>query len=139
MAEIGLSRGWARLLGFARSFRVPGERRVLAANFISLSVLQYASYFFPLVAIPYLTRVIGVEKFGLIAFAQACVAYASMLVNYGFSYSATRQLVVDREKPGHPQRLVSDVLWAKLLLAGGGAVALIVLLAALPHYRGEYS
>ena len=45
--------------------------RTLRRNFFSLSVLQASNYLLPLVILPYLIGVIGLEKFGLIVFAQA--------------------------------------------------------------------
>ena len=38
-----------------------------------LYLLQVASYIFPLLVVPYLIRVIGIEKYGMIAVAQMCI------------------------------------------------------------------
>ena len=47
------------------------EAKTLAGNFMWLSALQVAGYVFPLITMPYLARIIGVEGFGKIAFASA--------------------------------------------------------------------
>ena len=52
----------------------PESSRVLH-NVTSLSSLQVITYLLPIIIVPYLFRVIGPEKFGLIAFAQAFVQY----------------------------------------------------------------
>jgi PST family polysaccharide transporter len=64
--------------------------RGLARNVASLYGVQFANYLLPLITIPYLTRVLGVATWGLVAFAQAFGAYASIGIEYGFHLSATR-------------------------------------------------
>ena len=43
------------------------DGKVLASNFAYLSLLQIASYIFPLISIPYLARVLGVDGLGKIS------------------------------------------------------------------------
>jgi polysaccharide transporter, PST family len=107
----------SKLATFAVSFRRNKSRRALAENLVSLTVLQYTSYIFPLLVLPYLSHVIGVERFGEIAFAQALIAYFSILVNFGFSYSATRQVASSRDDLTRLREIYSQVTWAKIFLA----------------------
>ena len=66
----------------------------LLNNFISLFTLQGLNYLLPLITFPYLVRVLGVEKFGLLSFIGATVGYFTILIGFGFSLSATRQIAV---------------------------------------------
>ena len=66
------------------------DKKRLASNFLSLSALQVFTYVLPLLTLPYLVRVLGVEKYGLVMFAQSVIMFFSILVDYGFNLSATR-------------------------------------------------
>ncbi len=70
----------------------PQARKVVMKNVASLSTLQAITYLLPIIILPYLFRVIGPEKFGLIAFAQAFVQYFMILTDYGFNISATKEI-----------------------------------------------
>ena len=94
------------------------ERKIVLGNFISLTTLQGISYILPLVVLPYLIRVIGIEKFGLIAFAQSFVQYFMILTDYGFSLSATRTIaLIGTDKNNKINALFSSVMTVKLIFA----------------------
>lgn len=98
----------------------------LIQNMLTLSGVQIASYIFPLLTIPYLARVLHADGWGLVAFDQAFGVYFTLLVEFGFSFSATREVSRHRDQPEHLARLVAGVSGAKAILTV--ASCLVVLL-----------
>jgi len=73
-----------------------GINSTIGKNIISLYLLQISYYVLPLITVPYLVRVLGPEKFGLVAFGQSLVAFFALFVNYGFDLTATREISIKR-------------------------------------------
>ena len=94
----------------------PGSSKGLN-NVLSLSGLQIITYFLPIFILPYLFRVIGPEKFGLIAFAQAFVQYFMILTDYGFNASATKEIALCLENKTRVCNVISAVMTIKVILA----------------------
>jgi PST family polysaccharide transporter len=115
---------------------ISGKRRLME-NFLSLSVLRAVNYILPLVTIPYLVRVLGPEKFGLIAFAQAIVSYFAILTDYGFNLSATRNISICREDKKKVAEIFNAVIFIKLVLMLLSFSILAALVFAISKFRND--
>jgi polysaccharide transporter, PST family len=115
------------------------DRKRLIENIGSLAVLNGSTYLLPLVTFPYLVRVLGPEKFGLIAFAQGFVQIFVVLTNYGFDITATQKISVYRDEPREISKIFNAVMGARLslLLLSFAVMATIVLL--LPRFRSDWA
>lgn len=102
--------------------------KVLVSNFVWLSILKLCGFVFPLITLPYLSRVIGVEKFGVIAYAASVVYFIELLVDFGFNYTATRDIAQNRENKTKTECIFSNVFWAKSILMFIGLGILFVLI-----------
>jgi len=107
-------------------------------NVAFLTILQAITYLLPVIIIPYLFRVIGVEKFGLIAFAQAFVQYFMILTDYGFNISATKEISLCRSEPAKVCRAFSSVMMVKIGLALISLFLLSVLVFFIPKFRNDW-
>ncbi len=99
-----------------KKIRKNKDYRVLTENFFYLSIIQATSSFLPLITLPYLAKVIGVDGFGRIAFAFSIILLFDTIVDWGFSYSATRDVAKNRNDKEKVSEIFSNVLWSKVLL-----------------------
>ncbi len=111
----------------------------LVANFGYLSLLQIAGYIFPLITMPYLARVIGVEGFGKIAFASAVVVWFQTISDWGFNYTATRDVAKNREDKEKVSKIFSNVLWARILLMVVSFILLLITIFIVPKFKENYA
>ncbi len=111
------------------------DKKRLIENFTSLSVLQGVNYVLPLITIPYLIRVLGAEKFGLVMFAQAFIMYFNILTDYGFNFSATREISVCREDKEKVSEIFSSVTAAKFILLAGSFILLCAVILIFEKFR----
>ncbi len=114
------------------------ERKTVLDNFISLSTLQSINYILPVLVLPYLIRVIGPEKFGLIAFAQALIQYLMIFTDYGFSLSATRKISLCRNDKEKVCMIFSSVMTIKILLAFVSFIILLLLITLIPKFKNDW-
>jgi len=111
------------------------DGRTLIANFGYLSLLQVAGYIFPLITLPYLARVIGAEGYGKIAFAAAIIVWFQTIADWGFNYTATRDVAKNRDDKEKVSEIFSNVLWARILLMLISFVALMICVMAIPKLK----
>jgi len=121
----------------AKEFITKREKKILLENFFSLSTLQGFNYILPLIILPYLVRVIGPEKFGLIAFAQAFVQYFMILTDYGFSVSATREISLCQGHKAKTCAVFSSVMTVKFIIAAICCIIMALLVHFVPRFRSD--
>ncbi len=109
----------------------------LRNNIASLGMVQVANYAIPLITLPYLTRVLGLEAYGKVAFAQVLMAYFILLTDYGFSWSATRKIAAHRAERTYISRVFAGTWTAQWLLVFGAAALATVIVWANARLRPD--
>lgn len=113
------------------------------ANVFGAAILQAGNFLVPLALLPWFTRKLGVAGYGEVAYITAVIAYFVLLVDWGFSLSATKSVAIHRGHKLERSRAVCDTVVARLLLAlmGAGALEVICQFLQVGHassYRLAY-
>ncbi len=113
------------------------DGRTLVANFSYLTLLQIASYLFPFITLPYLARVIGVDGFGRISFAAAVIVWFQTIADWGFNYTATRDVAKNKDNKEKVSEIFSNVFWARCLLMLASFIVLSVCICLIPKLQAN--
>src|SRR4030042_1303596 len=92
-----------------------GDSKRIFRNFLSLSTLEGINYILPLITLPYLVRVLGPTKFGVVAFAQAFITYFVILADYGFYLYTPRIIAIERDNKDRVSKIFSTIMSIKLI------------------------
>jgi PST family polysaccharide transporter len=126
-----------KLLNKLKNIANTEDKKRLLSNFFSLSILQTFTYILPLLTLPYLVRVLGSEKFGLVVFAQAFIIFFNILVDYGFNLSATREISVNRENKEKLTEIFSSVMSIKFILIGISFTILSIIIFSFENFSNN--
>ena len=113
------------------------NQKRISKNIISLFTLQGVNYILPLLTIRYLVRVLGLEYFGLLAFATAFIMYFMVLTDYGFNLSATNQIAINKENKQKINEIFVSVLTIKFILGIVGFFLMITIVSLMPKYKND--
>jgi len=95
--------------------KLKNQKRLLS-NFSYMFIIQILNYILPFVTIPYIVKIIGVEKFGVISFSYAFIAYFQLITNYGFKMLAVRDISQNRNSILKLSKIFWKVITAQFLL-----------------------
>lgn len=104
-----------------------------------LMVNQAANYVAPVITSIYLMRVAGPEGYGLIAFALALIGYVNILTEFGFGFTAVRQIAVNKGNAEVINKIYSSTVISKILLTGVGVFSYLIAIIVSGLYEANFS
>lgn len=90
--------------------------KTVVRSTVALTIAQGLGYAISLAEVPILARALGPTAYGELIWVQATALLGSILVDYGFNLSASRQIARGRDSASFVQRICGDVFLAKLML-----------------------
>ena len=97
-------------------FKNFGLNKTVLNNTVSLTLLQATNYLLPLIALPYLARILGPEFFGIVMYAQVFNRYFYITTEYGFDYTGTRQISISRDDSIKLNNIFWSIIYTKIII-----------------------
>ena len=119
-----------------QNFLIDNKR--IVSNYFSLLVLQITNYILPLLLIPYLVRILGTEKFGLVMLAQSLCLFVTVIVDFGFSLSGTREIALYRDNKTKMSQIFIAIMFIKSALIIVAFFLLFVVVMAFERFSVDY-
>lgn len=102
----------------------------------SLYGLQIATLVLPLVLLPFLTRRLGPDVWGILAIQTSLSTLMIVVLEFGFGFGATREAAAKRDDRSGLGRIVVDLLGARALLAVLVTAIWVAVWFLVPAVRG---
>lgn len=93
------------------------HRSNLINNTMMLMIFSVVKIIFPLILLPYLTRVLSIEAYGTVSFIKSYMIYGQLFIDFGFILSSVKAIVeakFDKESIG---RITGETVVAKMILS----------------------
>ena len=100
-----------------------------------LMIFNIAKIVFPFITLPYLTRVLTTDTYGVVTYVKTVMTYMQIFVDFGFVLSATKDIVKIKNNKEAVNRVTGDTLAARVILGLVGFLVIIVLSIAIPILR----
>ena len=106
----------------------------LLENIVSLASIKGLQYVLAFITFPYLTRVLQVERFGAIVFAQSLIDYFIWITDYGFYLTAPKEVAKNWGKESIKD-IFSSIFYAKLFLLVVCYLIFLFLIIGISKYQ----
>lgn len=108
------------------------EKKILWENLFSQYIVQGANYILPLVTFPYLVRTLGASQFGVINYVMSLMQYFILLTDYGFNFTATRAISLNRVNNVQIGKYFTTVYYIKFVFLVISFVIVSLLILFIP-------
>ena len=116
---------------------IESKNLILIKNTVMLYILQFSSYLFSFITVPYQTRVLGPEIYGVLGFATAIMVYFQLFMDFGFLMSATEDISKNREDKEYVCKKLTSITIIKFIFGIFSLLIMTVLIFAVPKFSAH--
>lgn len=106
-------------------------------NFVMNFILTASSILFPLITFPYVSRVLGPDGTGKVAFATSMVQYFTMIAMLGVPTYGVRAIAQAKSNPKELKAVVVELLTINLVMTAVSYLLFFICLLFVPQMRSQ--
>ena len=107
-------------------------------NFAYKSALTLSSYLMAFITFPYVSRVLGVERIGLVNFVDNTISYFLLFATMGVNLLGVREIAAVKDDPEKRNKVFSNILGLNLLFTLATLLVYILIVSLVPKLN-QYS
>lgn len=97
--------------------KIRNNEKKIMLNTVMLYLMTFVKMVFPLLTLPYLTRVLSMDGYAVVSYVKASMVYMQIFIDFGFIMSATKDIVKAKENYDEIGKITGVTLMAKGILA----------------------
>ena len=114
------------------------EKKTLMNNTFSLYAMNIVKLIFPLLTLPYLTRILSTETYGVVTYVKSLIVYVQLFLDFGFLLSATKNIVVAKNNKKKINSIIGNTLFEKIILGVFASILYIIACIVIPLLKNNF-
>lgn len=108
------------------------DKKIFLKNTFYLYAMNIIKLFFPLLTLPYLTRVLSTSVYGTVTYVKAIIVYVQLVLDFGFMLSATKNIVNAKSDESIINRIIGNTIAEKAILSALVSIVYFILIFFIP-------
>ena len=114
------------------------DKKNLMNNTISLYIMNIVKLIFPLFTLPYLTRVLSTQTYGVVTYVKSLIVYVQLFLDFGFLLSATKNIVMAKGDKNKINSIIGNTLFEKVLLGVIASILYLIACILIPILKNNF-
>lgn len=109
----------------------------LKKNILNLFFANSMKYVVPLLQFPYITRVLGVDEFGLFVFSFSVITFLRIITNFGFDLYLPKEIIENKYETKQTNKILTQTIFARFFLFCIATIILFIIYFYTEYYKGR--
>lgn len=114
------------------------ENKRTIQNTVMLYLMTIAKLIFPLLTLPYLTRILSKDCYGVVSYVKSCMVYMQLLIDFGFILSSVKDIVKCFSNSDEIGLIAGHTFVAKLILVFFAFLFTVIMCVTIPILRSNF-